>query len=105
MLTPTPRPLAPKSTPCNDASSVIANLASKLGLGLNPSDVSQLVNAITAGGTAGMALAQYLADQIAGANYVMGPQLTTTINSALNQPVNRNLLLTSLVRLHLARSH
>jgi hypothetical protein len=92
----------PRRKSCN-TSDTVSRLTSQLGLSLSSGDVAQLVNAIDGGGSAGMALAQFIADAIANGGDAWTPQLTTTITSALDRPEYRGLLLTNVVRMHLLK--
>jgi hypothetical protein len=97
------RPFAPpRETPCN-APATVSEITSKLGLSLSAGDVARLVNAIRAGGDAGTALATSIADAIANADYEMSAQLLNTVTVTLNQPENGGLLLTHVIRSHLAK--
>jgi hypothetical protein len=95
-----PKPLPRFSSMCN-IPQTIGDIAGNLGLSLSQSELNQLVQAIGAGGQAGMAVALSIAESIAAANYQLTPKLVTTLMGTLNQGSHRNLQISHLLRLKL----
>jgi len=95
---PKPRP---RFSPMCNVRQTITDVAAKVGVDLNQSELNQLVQEILAGGQAGMSLALSIAESIADANYQLTPQLLTTLMGELNESANRTPHISHLLRLKL----
>jgi hypothetical protein len=79
----------------------ISEVALNIGLDLSQADVNQLVHSILSGGQAGMAVAVFVAETLAGAKYQPTPQQVAALVSTLSHGPNQSLQISRVLSLKL----